>query len=399
MAVSAGELRSARGDQIAIDVRETRGLRRRSYPTSVLVRLPHAVARNAPFQLSCDGRSLTAQVRPASDDKLASSWWIDFLIDAAPHELRHCLLTYGKDVEPGPEIARGHDLRQTDSDFIIANPPYITWTVPRNLDGLIRSVRTPPIEYLRSGGDGSGPGLAIVDRHGTRHRLGGSAVTSEIVRNGKLAVALRFGGRFDDEPLKSVRYVVDVLFPSRVSWVEIACRIDDPHQAVAAIETGLNLALDAPTAERPTLVDLGASSLVYSALRAGERVRLKAIEPTWKVVRGGTADLQTVAVGGSAAGASQRAEGWAHVMDRRRCLALGVAEFGRAVGSDQIEVAADGNVMVRRIFNQIDDAHRRDSKSLRTWWHFIPFPPQQTAATSPQMMHSPLEIVVRPVGR
>jgi len=36
-----------------------------------------------------------------------------------------------------------------------------------------------------------------------------------------------------------------------------------------------------------------------------------------------------------------------------------------------------------------------DEKHLRFWLHFVPFPPQQTAATSPQSMQNPPIVLVR----
>jgi len=82
------------------------------------------------------------------------------------------------------------------------------------------------------------------------------------------------------------------------------------------------------------------------------------------------------------------------VMDRRRCLAMAVDHF--AMGTDdRLSVSADGRVELRRSFPA---ARASAAKRLRFWLHFIPFPPQETAATSPQAMQNPVVARVRVVG-
>lgn len=87
------------------------------------------------------------------------------------------------------------------------------------------------------------------------------------------------------------------------------------------------------------------------------------------------------------------AEGWAHVMDRSRCTAAAVADFGRS-GADQIRVAASGALDMTRHF---PDARERtggakERKTLRFWLHFVTNPVQIGAVTSPQAMLAPLDV-------
>jgi hypothetical protein len=60
-----------------------------------------------------------------------------------------------------------------------------------------------------------------------------------------------------------------------------------------------------------------------------------------------------------------------------------------------IEVRGDGLTTVHRSFERA--APRSDiempAKELRFWFHFVPMPVQIGAATSPQAMLSPLEVV------
>lgn len=390
--------------ELQLKVTETSGLRRQSFPLSILVELPTAIPKMTPFRLVSDGQPMTAQVRPASDGLSVAQWWVDFLVDLAPYQSRTCSLTYGPDVERGPESSKGHQLQELGESFVIANAPHIAWTVRRDLRGLLQSVSLPPDERLRL----DSPGLIVRDRSGREHELNGAAVSSRVLRTGRLAVGLRFEGRLNAEHLESVRFIVDMVFPGRVSWVDVSCLAEDPNNQVAALGAGLNLTLDPPTHDAPTLVDFGATSFVYSSLRAGEQARLEVSgnsqpnatgspKDNWRILRGRADKLQPVAVGRSPRPPEKMLEGWAHVMDRKRCLAVAVGEFGHSTGGDRIEVSAEGAVCVWRNFAAQANQKPDTSKSLRTWWHFVGFPPQKTAATSPRMMQTPPRVTVRPV--
>lgn len=86
--------------------------------------------------------------------------------------------------------------------------------------------------------------------------------------------------------------------------------------------------------------------------------------------------------------------GWAHVMDRRRCLALAVDGFARQ-SHDSIAVSAEGEVSLWRQFAEPAAAPPPGRKQLRFWLHFVQNPPHISAATSPQSMQTPL-LVGRP---
>jgi hypothetical protein len=89
-------------------------------------------------------------------------------------------------------------------------------------------------------------------------------------------------------------------------------------------------------------------------------------------------------------------EGWLHVMDRRRCLALAVDQFAKDT-DDVLTVSADGEVRVWREYAAAAvQTPPLKTKSLRTWLHFVHYPPQHSAATSPRMMQTPSRVVVKP---
>jgi len=85
----------------------------------------------------------------------------------------------------------------------------------------------------------------------------------------------------------------------------------------------------------------------------------------------------------------ERAEGWAHLMDKQRCTAVAVADFGRRVG-DSIQLDADGRMRLDRGANLW-----AEPRSLRFWLHFVDAPVQVGALTSPQSMMAPLEVEVK----
>ena len=81
-------------------------------------------------------------------------------------------------------------------------------------------------------------------------------------------------------------------------------------------------------------------------------------------------------------------EGWAHIMDRKKCLALAVEDFA-VHSTDQIQLTSGGNVSYVREF---PIGNKNEKKHLRFWLHFVFFPPQWSASTSPRQMQTPLEV-------
>src|SRR5262249_20276333 len=97
--------------------------------------------------------------------------------------------------------------------------------------------------------------------------------------------------------------------------------------------------------------------------------------------------LTPLAVGAKPSDAS-RIEGWAHLMDRKSCLALAIDGFGRDT-RDTIGAAADGKLTVWRDFTP---GKSKAPKRLHFWLHFVFAPPQVSPAASPQQMQAPLEV-------
>ena len=212
-----------------------------------------------------------------------------------------------------------------------------------------------------------------------------SAPKWRAVRSGPLAVTLRGESSF----VRSVESRVELDFPVSRSWVRVDWQLEDPTDRVAAITFAMDVNLDPPKPRVPTLADLGAGTFVYSRLGAGQTIRLETTgKRRWRVLRGPSQSPRPYVL--SHPDQPRRAEGWLHVMDRTRCLALAVGKFGEQ-GRDSIECTASGRVVVRRAYPR--DKNRK-TKRLRTWLHFVGFPPQESAATSPRHMQTPPEVRV-----
>lgn len=398
------------GERLVLEVREVGGFRRHE-PVSSLLTFPKAISRGTTFRLLIKGAPTAAQFRPATDAEQAAQWWIDFSTILSPYERQECVIEYGSGVQALPESVKGHVLRQTRDTFVIENAPYIFWTVPRDLKGLLRSVNFPPNEHLRP----QSPGLLLRDKAGGRHPLGGDRVKARVVRSGTRAVALQFSGNFDQGALAGVRWTVDLIFPSPVSWMEVLVTVDDPTGKVAGVGAELNMALDPPKPEAPTLVDVGAWTYLYTSLMRNEIVELQAAPGNAKTVAD-PLDKNSSGVQGTggrckvlsgppdqliplatnfaaprdltpARPLSAAPEGWLHVMDRKRCLALAVDQFAQNAG-ERLTASADGHVSVWRDFSTLATSDSARHKSLRIWLHFVHYPPQYSAGTSPRMMQT-----------
>lgn len=378
-------------ETIDIEVRETAGIRRFSYPVSL--KLPDVSVGLGNARLRDGSKPVAAQFRQEGGVDGAS--WLDFNLSLMPNEARTLTLDHGAGIVADSE-PRGLELKETPAGFEIRNGQQLTWSLGRDLHDVLKSVQTGKFEHLRP--DGARFGI-----EGANDVLYGDKATHpRVLRSGPLAVAIRYEFAPRTGSLAGAKATIDLTFPVSKSWMEVDWRIEDPRQAVRSVRLDLAQNLDSPTDKEPTLVDFGASSLVYMSLTPGTAGKLSArtpapqatpaVRPTWEVFRGAAERLEPFVVRPSGT-ASGNAEGWAHVMDRQRCLALAIGEFGRG-GDDSIETTAEGNIrMSRRFVN--DESNGANTKHFRFWLHFVGFPPHLTAATSPQSMLSPLVVRVR----
>jgi hypothetical protein len=171
----------------------------------------------------------------------------------------------------------------------------------------------------------------------------------------------------------------------QVTWI-----VDDPSGFIAGLGADLNLNVQG----EPTLVDLGAGSLVYAALKNGQAAALKSgPASTWETLLGPVGSLKPYVVAGRDA---PKAEGWAHVMDRQRCTAVAVADFAAVGQEGEIAVDADGRLQLWKHFTSSGAPPAPGTKKITFWLHFVGMPVHVGAVTSPQAMLAPLQVSVRP---
>jgi hypothetical protein len=375
-------------ERIELEVGETAGLARRGFPTRTLVKLPRAVPVSTKFRLVSDGKPIVAQFRPDRDESTAN-WWLDFQSDMSPNERKRFQVEFGDDVTEVPELSRGHKLTKLNDGFSITHAPYISWKFPADLKGLISSVAFESFEWMRV----DSPGLLLRDRKSQEYVFTG---TGKIIREGHMSVSLRYEKTQTEASLQNVRSTVDLTLPGPVSWVEVEWSIDDPFDKIAALGLQINLNLDRSDTA-PTLVDFGTTGVVYLSLYPGQETELvaesqvmnaeSAGRPSWEIVRRDAGRVWQFAAHADRSKAHDF-DGWAHVMDRKKCLALAIDAFARDT-RDRIGVTADGRVTVWR---EYPAAQQMNRKYLRLWLHFIYFPPQSSAGTSPQQMQTPLDV-------
>jgi hypothetical protein len=342
--------------------------------------LPREATEKDRFRLLDDGKPIAAQFRLLKDDKKAVA--LDFAVSLGPLATRKLKVEYGEKVEAGPEPKSGIKLEEGKEAFTVTSGG-MKYVVRRDLKGLLDSVRDSEKVFVR---EKSG-GLRI----GKNVRLGEGKVKASVVRSGPLAVALRFESEDADKEEGKFASVVLMTFPRSKSWVEVEWTVKGDASMMAA---DLNLVATAS----PTVADFGAGSAVYTTLKKGQSARLLGLPggghgfnqgppASWKVQTGEKERWSDLAVSKKSE-KGQHAEGWAHLMDRHRCTAIAVADFGRGYG-DEIRLDADGRLRIVR------GANRWSDRLIHFWLHFVDAPVQVGALTSPQSMMAPLQVEVR----
>jgi hypothetical protein len=395
LASAAGAAEPPAVRQLRVTVAETAGIRRFGYPVEANLDLAEPVTAATRFRLLDRGKPIAAQFRTPGPRAVS----LDFTADHGPLETREYVAEYGPGVEPGPEPKAGLRVDTTAEEFHVRHPGGLEFVVPRRLLGLLRHVSTPQTEYLRP----ESAGLFLRYRDDIRYRAGGSGpdgvpTVALVTKAGPLAAALRFEGTEALRGNRSVGSAVEMDFPVSKSWVRVRWEVDDPEGYVAGLGADLNLNVR----DGPTLVDFGAGSLVYAALRPGQTAVLRAGSlareagtPRWETLVGPPSAPRPYVVAPPGARAAD-AEGWVHVMDRERATAVALAGCAEAGQEAEMRVDADGRLQLWRHFARDGATPPGGTKKMTFWLHFVGMPVQVGAATSPQAMLAPLRVVVRP---
>jgi hypothetical protein len=352
-------------ETIDLVVKETAGIRRFGYPVKVKLELKKALTDKEKFRLLAGGKPVAAQFRPAGKEAV----WLDFNVGHAPLQSQAFRVEYGEDVKVAPEAKGGMSAKEVLGAFEV-NAAGMRYVINSDVSRLFTGVRGGKLDYIPVGSKG----LWMTTDRG---RLAIRGLKGRVVREGPMACALEFTGKVGDQAV-----TVEMTFPRSKSWVEV--NVTAP--GAKAIGADLQLALSSPA-----LVDFGAGTSVYVALKKGQSARMKGRprevvvkgeEPRreWSTFVGPKGELKPYVLGTKK---SPSPEGWAHAMDRERCVAVAVADFGAS--RDEIDVDADGGLRVTST----------GAKGLRFWLHFVPMPVQVGAVTSPQAMLAPLVVEVK----
>lgn len=358
--------------KLELTVRETAGIRRFGYPVYARLQLPRKVTAEDRFRLVADGKAVAAQFRPRAGEPMAVD--LDFAVNAGPFENKSYQIEYGPGVTPVPE-GKGLTVAQTP-DSITVGSGSLAYVVGRDLDGLLGEVRDGKRIYVKPGS----PGLQL----GKTALRGDPKRQVRVIRQGPSAVELGLAWQEKHGEGKQLAVDVHLTFPRTKSWVEVDVEVASEGMAVPSLGAIVNLDVDS----KPTLVDFGAGTAVYTTLREKEAASLTAHpKGAWEVRTGKVGNLLPFVLPASNAMA---AEGWAHVMDRTRCTALAIDGFGKG-GMERIQVSGEGELSLVRNFVS-DEKATTHKKRLRFWLHFVGMPVQVGAVTSPQSMMAPLVV-------
>jgi hypothetical protein len=385
-------------------LKETAGLRRFGYPVHTV--LPEG-STGARYRLEQGGKPVPAQFREVSNPGGKPAVSLDFNASLGPLETQAYTVQFGEGVAPVAEPRGGMNVSHKGGNFFVSNGSALQYTVPETLGDLVVSVKNARLEFIGETQRSCALMLTANDASRKGVAFGESGrVKASITRQGPLAVGLRFEEELTLPGGKTVRAVADLTFPNSKSWVETTLTVDDPEGLVRSLTFQLPILVEG----EPTLVDLGASNTVYGTIKGQERmVLLSGREPvrpqpdpggSWVVFKGDrTRSIPQFAV--SKTRDADAAEGWAHVMDRRRCTAIAVADFARGT-RDTISVEANGLVEFFREYVGAGEKPApegfKGTKTLRYWAHFVTNPVQIGALTSPQAMLAPLSVDWEPLG-
>jgi hypothetical protein len=396
---------SAAGERrIALRLVETAGLRRFGYPVST--QLP-ADLPAAHFRLTKDGREIPAQFRSVSSPDGRGALVLDWNASPGPFEVENYVVIAGDQGPPSPEPRGGMSVKTGNGSIDVTHPPYITYSLGEDRTGFLRSVRNSGIEFLKP----NSPGFFVGFRGRKTYLEVPLGPTSklprvQVTRQGPMAAGLSLEHAIQLGEASHLASSIAMTFPSSKSWVEVVWTIADPEDRIESMGLDLDLRLEG----EPILIDCGARSTVYTTLEPRERIVFESGYPLdiqgrelhWAVRKGSSSSPLFLEAAGEK-GSGREPEGWVHVMDRTRCTAMAVADFGKPAQAhgtlDRFEIAANGLLRFERRF-RTEKPEARSAKSpaldtkknLRFWIHFVTMPVQVGAKTSSQAMLSPLEV-------
>jgi dienelactone hydrolase len=368
--------------KLEMSVRETAGLARFDYPVHATFELPREVRETDRFRLLSDGKPVPAQFRSLAGMGKKTAVALDFHTYAGPMEKKSFEIEYGPDVVP-MEPKAGMTVEETKERFTIRSGS-LAYQMPK--DGpFLTSVESNKKPFL---------GKEAARFKLVSHRSGGESTCRHrgftLTRQGPLACAFLAEGESEIGPDRTiVKSTLELTFPRAKSWVEAVWTVDDPTGEVLTLFTEFFL----DVVPKPTLVDFGTTTVVYTTLRDNELAVLSRWNdsklPEWEIAKGTKDALRPFAVS-LPRDKNRKVEGWAHVMDATRATALAVDQFGET-SNEVIRIHADGRVFLSRTL----PTPTKGKHVYRFGLHFVPMPVQVGAVTSPQSMMAPLAVEVK----
>lgn len=383
------------GEEITIVVNETAGLYRGNFPVNAAYNWPEPVVRDRQFKLLQNGKIIPAQFQPVQAGDKIQQFEVDFRATLAPYASAEFTI---KPVEQSDVIEpiRGFQLQKYDQGMRLINDPYLHWRIDNHLKGVLDEFQFGKSDFW----DPQDSALVLKLADGSQVKVTGNEKGDlKVLKTGPWAVQFNYSLDARQLGLRKVKSNVTLSFDVSRSWVRVDWRVDDPAREVKALAVPMKIKLSEPSRQNPTLIDFGTTTQIYSSLSGSQSAELRANydyfprEPkyVWEVLKQDGNKMRQLAVGRQQSGERSLPEGWAHIMDSRKCLALAVDKFGQDA-NDVIRLAADGRFYLQR--TPVDRGRLRTGKyiQLRYWLHFVFNPQEVSAATSPQSMKTPLEV-------
>ena len=348
---------SAPGERrLALRLTETAGIRRFGYPVSTQLPADLSATR---FRLTKDGREIPAQFRRGLRPRWPRRGGPRLQCQSGPLRGRE-LRSHRRRSRPSqPRTARRHELSTRGTERSTCLMLHTSRT---------RSARISPVSCARSGIPAleflkpNSPGLFVGSRGRKTYLDATPGPTAkpprvQVARQGPMAAGLSFDHAIQLDEKSHLASSIAMTFPSSKSWVEVVWTIADPEDRIDSMGLDLDLRLEG----EPILIDCGARSTVYTTLEPRERIVFEAGHPLniqgreleWAIRKGSsTSPLLLEAAGEKRSG--REPEGWVHVMDRTRCTAMAIADFGRPSQAqetlDRFEIEANGLLRFERRF-------------------------------------------------
>lgn len=364
--------------KLALEIRETAGIRRFGYPVTAVVTLPtgaiHDVRRARLVRVD-SGEPIPSQMTVSTQypDGSIRDLEIDLILSPGPFESTELRLEFGDSVT-AETAKQGLTFAETPDGYQVS-----AYRIRRDFSPLVEKVQYGR-EYLR------GAGIVVQAREGgAEHRLSGARdVTWTVEKQGPLQVRLRCRGVYPGHSgLADLPFELVLEFASSKSWIGLTQVIPATSRRLVELETVAEFQLSGQL-----LWDLDPGYWLYGVLEQGDSLTFECSRPEWKchLARNGRAAEYAASLPGA-----PRAHRWGHFQEARtdgNVVAFGMADCAEE-DSLQITLESAGRMRVRSV-------PARSAESIRqsVFLHFIPVPLQHTAQTSPPSMMQPLQTKV-----